>query len=350
MSGQVSLKSIKSNRQSKLLAKEVEHENILRRDMTPGLVKNNESQGSPNPRIFSSISHIPSLFSGSGSSSFIFEIPARMKGKKIHILSNRLEDSINYSLSLPIEYLENELFALCREYYMQFDPTHITLKAFGDLHLLLKLLEIEDYGILNVNFTEILSDYLRCNQNSLNVYKFLKKFILLLNHLATYWSIINVYNYRARFKQELENSNLLDLEAIFTEIINPEVLWLSIIADISPLSQIFTPELLEIAKLLQSVFMDTLKIFIQSNNQGISKTSCIREWLSYKNPALHNKYSFPSPKQVPKPLYQELSFNMFSSLLRKPVSALKKQLESFELVYREFERSLLLVFVTIFGG
>ena len=298
-------------------------------------------------KVFSTVSLIPQLFNNSLSSGLVYEIPVRMRGKKIEDLMGILESSLNRSLQLPIQYLENELFELCSEYFMHLDPSHISLKAFSTLHPLLKLLDVEDYQSTQVNFIEILSEYLRNDQNALKEYDFLKKFIHFINDLCISWDIVNVYNYRARFNQELEYTKFLDLDSMFGRIINPELIWLSIIVDTYPLGEILTNEAKELGRLLQSVFMKTFHVFMRCNKEALKKSNSIREWLSYKNPVLNKKFAFPHPMKVPKPLYQELSINMFTKVTNRPVIALKQQLESLELAYREFERSLLLNFITI---
>ena len=298
-------------------------------------------------KIFSTVNFIPQLFSNSGSSGLIYEIPARMRGKRIGELMDLLENSLNSSVQLPIEYLENELFELCSEYYMHLDPSYISLKAFSTLHPMLKLLDVEDYHTSYVNFTEILGEYLRGDQNALKEYHFMKKFILFINDLCVHWDIANVYNYRARFKQELEYTKFLDLDSIVGRIINPEMIWLSIIVDVYPLQEVLTNEVKELGKLLQSVFMKTFHIFMRCNKEALRKSSSIREWLSYKNPVLNKEYSFPPGKKMPKPLYQELKITMFTRVTNRQAIGLKQQLESLELAYREFERSLLLNFIAI---
>ena len=303
---------------------------------------------SDNVQILSTVKYIPRLYSSSGSSSLLYDIPTRLKGKKIADLILMLETSMNESLSLPIEYLENTLFDLCYEYNTFLDSSKFTSEILETIHPLVKLLYVDDYSKNFPNFVGALNDRLNSNTNTLQEYKFLKKFIQFLNDLAMSWDIISIYNYRTRFKQELEYARFIDLDSIFKAVINPEILWLSLVVDKPPLSEVLTEEVKELGALLSSLFLNTLYLFMKCNEASVNQIDSIRNWLSYKNPNLHKQFAFPLPKKGPKPEYQQLTVNMFSKFFHRPVVILKEQLEEFEAAYREFERSLLFSFVSIF--
>ena len=299
-------------------------------------------------KILSTVRQIPNLYSSSGSSSLLYDIPLRLKGKKIADLVLVLEASMNESLNLPIEYLENNLFELCYEYNIFLNSSNFTTKVLEMIHPLVRLLYVDDYSKNHPNHINALSEILNSNKNALQEYKFLKKFIQFLSDLAVSWDIISIYNYRMRFKQELEYARFIDLDSIFKAVINPEILWFSLIVNKLPLSEVLSEEVKDLGALLNSQFLKTFYLFMNCNAVSVLKAESIRSWLSYKNPNLHKTFCFPSPKKVPKPEYQQLTMSMFSKFLKRPVVILKEQLEEFEIAYREFERSLLFSFVSIF--
>lgn len=291
------------------------------------------------PRLSKISSFIPKNQSSDSANSHALLLPPSMKGKRIEELKTVLEDSINDSLGLPISYLEGALFDLCYEYHILLDPSNFGIGVFATMHPVVKLLEVND--INNANWADLLERYVKINPNAFKQYNFFKKFILFLNDLATVWDIVNVYHYRSRFIQELEYASFLDLDSIFKAIINPEVIWLSFMANSYPLDQFLSQKAKDLAALLQMTFLNTFYEFINSNKTFVEKTSSIRPWLSYCNPALHETFSFPEPKKTLKPEYQDLSFNLFSRFLRKKSLLLKAQLEELELAYRTFESLLL---------
>ena len=305
---------------------------------------------SVNNKIISTVNSIPRLYSGSGTSGMLYEIPARLRGKKISDLMETLEASMNDSVKLPIVYLENELFELARDFYTRLDYSKLTLEVLENIHPLIKLLDLEDYSTSQAKFADILSEYLNRNQNAFQEYQFLKRFIRFLNDLAISWNIVNVYSYRAMFKLELEYAKFLDIEAIFKSIINPEIIWLSLMVSSYPLSEVLTDEIKELANLVFSEFMKTLRVFMSCNKANLVRNSSIREWLSYRNPILHAEFSFPKRLKVPRPEYQELTVTLFTKIFRNTNSDLQDQLQSFELAYREFERSFILGVISFFKG
>ena len=298
----------------------------------------NPTPTSGNPGV-STLSLNPRNGSYSGVLPYISRIPEKMKGNLIADLSERLENNINSSLLFPIEYLESTLFDLCKRYYSTIDPNRPILGVLASLHPIQTLLEIDDINISKWN--DLLEKYLLYNPNSIEELEFIKSFIQFINDLSIVWDISNVYHYRHRFSYELEDVKLINIEALFTAIINPEIIWLSTTVNNYPLQEILNDEIKTLAIMLQSKFIALFSSFMRSNMENLAMTDSIQPWLSYINPELHKKYCFARPEKDPKPAYQHLS-NSFSLKFwqKKPIS-LKQDLEDFEFLYRQFEASLL---------
>ena len=65
--------------------------------------------------------------------SIVREIPSHLQGKKIGILTKKLENRINHSASLPIEYLESKLFDISHTYFISLNsPKYIISTFFYD--------------------------------------------------------------------------------------------------------------------------------------------------------------------------------------------------------------------------
>lgn len=110
----------------------------------------------------------------SGMSNAFYNIPASHRGKRIEKYTKRLEDSINHSLIFPVEYLESQLFDLCRSYYYKFPDLKDNLSLIATLHPLLKLIEKEN--INSEKWKDMLVKYLSYNSNGITEYNFIQKF------------------------------------------------------------------------------------------------------------------------------------------------------------------------------
>ena len=294
-------------------------------------------------RLFSTLGMVPQMHS-SGTSSLLRDIPGNLKGKKLKELACLLEISINDSISLPLAYLESTLFDLCYEYYHKQYSSSLR-EVLTIMHPVDKLLLTDDVNY--EKWAQLLEKYLEYNIQGREEYAFLCKFIEFLNDMCLVWDISNIYNYSSRFNKELERFWFLNLDSIYKGIINTEIIWLSIVVSVYPLGHVLNDEIKYYGELLQEMFKDTLHEFMSSNQNYVNQQDSIKPWLSFKDPSLHLAFSFPRPMKTPKPKYQELSINLFSSFLRKNSAKLKKQLEEFEIAYRMFENSLLLSFISI---
>lgn len=291
-------------------------------------------------RIFSSIPYLSHSQLNSASGNHHQEIPDYFKGKILSDLVAGLEKHVNDSLSLPIEYLESNLYELCVEYHHKLNPSRIKISVVTTIHPITKLMK-EDH-INSSKWSFLLEKYILHNEYGFMEYKFLKKFVNFLNDLCLVWDIANLYNYRHRLDQDLEYITILDLDSIFSGIINIEIIWLSLILHTYPLQEIMNSEIKSIAVLLQAALMEILYLFMKSNKKNVKKFDSIKPWLSYKNINLYNVYSFPPPEKNPKPNYQELAIGLFNSYLNPTIIELKKKLEEFEFLYRTFEQNIIL--------
>lgn len=275
--------------------------------------------------------------SGSGQTHFDFQ--KSKEGKKIKKLRNQLEDIINETLYFPIEMLENTLYELTQEYFKEGNWRKPILSTFATMYPIQKLIEKDD--INSDKWSILLEKYIDFNPNAFLEMKFFKKFIQFINDLCIIWDITNIYNYRSRFNPLLEMADFLDLDGFFSNIISNEVIWLSIISNSYPMSEVLDDNIKRLALLLQNQINDLFDKFINANKPHISKCENIQPWLSYKNPKLVTEFSFLPPNKDLKPDYQHLKYSWTNAVLRKKIYNLRKELESFEYCYRTFESAFI---------
>ena len=260
-------------------------------------------------------------------------------GKRIRELREQLENIINDSLSLPIEYLESTLYDLAYEYYRERNWPKPVICTFVSMHPILKL--ISEESLNSDKWANILDEYITYNPNAFKEMKFFKKFLQFINDLSISWDLCSIYNYRQRFSKELEYAMFIDINELFTGYFSAEVIWISIISNSYPLNEIFDQELKQLALLLQSQFDELFRLLIESNKPNIYKCDTIQPWLSSQNPQLFKEFCFLPPDNKRKPDYQKLRVGFGNSILRRKTHRLKKNLESFEFCYRTFESSLI---------
>ncbi|OMJ85974.1 hypothetical protein SteCoe_12608 [Stentor coeruleus] len=271
------------------------------------------------------------------------EIPSHLQGKKISILTKKLENRINYSASLPIEYLESKLFDLSRTYFISLSASNCILSTFFQMHPLLKILEQDT--VYSEKSKQLLIQHLSLNLLAIKEYRFIKSFIHFLNDLIIVWGLSNIYNYRFRFDRRLELLYFLNIDDIFEDIISCEVIWLSYAVGISPLSKVVSRNLKIRGEMVQNALKKVFYGFMKCNEEYVKECESIEPWLSYKNPSLAREFNFPTSSKVNMPNYQKLHESFWNVLFSKKCSNLKVYLKNFEKTYRDFEEALLVSFI-----
>ena len=267
------------------------------------------------------------------------EVPEHFKGALIKELLPLLEESLNNSLDLPSGYLESKFFDMSRSFYEDLGGV-VNYDTIKYLHPLLKLLEHDSHT--PTNYTHYFESYLTLNPMAIKDYSFIRRSLRLLNDLAISWDIINLYNYRNRFENFIEEITIFDIKELFTHVFSLEIIWMSYAVRGFPLEKVMDREVKELAVLVEAQFQRCLEALMECNKENIEKSSSIEPWLSYLNPALHSKHAFARPKKV-KVQYQRFRISYFKGLCCKAEGnaiRLREILSDFELVYREFEAKL----------
>lgn len=285
-----------------------------------------------NRRRFSSLDVLKKSHQ-SGMSNGIYDIPERHRGKKIVKYSRKLEESINLALSYPVEYLESQLFDMCRSHFYAYNGLIEKFSLIATVHPLLKLLEKEN--INSEKWKEMLVRYLVHNSDAIKQYNFIKRFVSFLNDLALHWNLINLYDYRILFEKNLEYLEFLDFRELFKGIISLEAIWLSFSLSSYPMCSFANEYLKKLSILLQFSLKKVYKAFMDSNRDVVTRFESIQTYLASKNPILVKEYDFPKPRKSPKPEYQALRIGFWNALFGK-YDGLKEVLTEFEVIYREF--------------
>lgn len=240
--------------------------------------------------------------------SIVREIPSHLQGKKIGILTKKLENRINHSASLPIEYLESKLFDISHTYFISLNSPKYIISTFFQTHPLLKLSEQDT--IYSEKSKQLLIQHISENLLALKEYRFIKSFIQFLNDLIIVWGLANVYNYRFRFDKRLELLYFLNIDEIFEDIISCEMIWLSYAVGISPLSKIVSKDVKIKGEMVQNALKNVFYVFMRCNEEFVKECESIEPWLAYKNPVMAREFNFPAPSKVAMPKYQNL-MNLF---------------------------------------
>lgn len=302
------------------------------------------SKYAPRPRLYSSLEKMPRIRSTSETASILVDIPENMKGAKIRELTELLEESLNESLSAPIEYYESKLFDLCRTFYKKLDPSTFSLTSFCKLYPLLKIIELESQN--RIKWTDEMNKILLQNSDAMREYNFVNKFIGFINDIAIKWGIIEYYNYRFRFDQRLEYLKFLDLNAVFKKIINPEIIWLSFNTELYPLSVILTENIKQAAENVRTSFKNIISVFLKSNRLNIESQESIQGYLARKNQTLITDFNFVRSENKLIPSYQKLSHGFCLLFCKdKSIYQLNSAVKEFEKAYRIFESGFMISLV-----
>ncbi|OMJ75617.1 hypothetical protein SteCoe_25207 [Stentor coeruleus] len=267
------------------------------------------------------------------------DIPSHLQGKRITGLTYKLEESMNFASSLPIEYLESKLFDLSRSYFLSLNSSNLITKNFIEMHPLLKLIE-EDSAFFD-NARQLMTQNLSINKSAIKEYNFIKLFIKFINDLILVWGVSNLYNYRFRFSHRLELIYFINLDDIFSDLVTCEMIWLSYAVKVPPLSYIVSGKVIKKGEILLKTFEQIVDLFMKSNENYVQSYESIESWLSYKNPILNRNFNFAMPSKVVKPRYQRLQDSFCDVFCRKKQSNLKFHIKSFENAYRNFEEAIL---------
>ena len=268
-------------------------------------------------------------------------IPQNASKKQLQDLTNSLEQRINESIDQPIEVLEDKLFYLCYIYYVELGGIPPVSEIVELFHL---INVIQEENTKSQVMSNALIELRKSSEDYLKSYEFLCNFMKLVNDLALIYGVINLYDYRYRFKPRIETIKFLNLQGVFSDIINMEILWLSFAALNPPLVHVFSQEVKDLAKLLQDEFYKILSVFMESNKNNLQSKESIQSWLASKNLRLVEEYGFHVETSRDKPAYQSLAQKVCSCFRFRigfRAAELKQQLFEFEKIYQSFEAAIL---------
>ena len=268
-------------------------------------------------------------------------IPQNASKKQLQDLTSLLEQRINESIDQPIEVLEDKLFYLCYIYYIDLEGIPPSSQIIELFHL---VNVIQEENTKSQVMSNALIELGKTCEDYLKIYEFLCNFVKLANDLALIYGVINLYDYRYRFKPKIETIKFLNLQGIFSDIINIEIMWLSFAALNPPLTHVFSQEIKDLAKLLQEEFYNMLSLFMESNKNNLQNKESIQSWLASKNLRLVEEYGFHVENSRDKPAYQTLAQKVcrcFRFRTGFRAAELKQQLFEFERIYRNFEAAIL---------
>jgi hypothetical protein len=261
-------------------------------------------------------------------------------------LLERIESYINNIYSYPIEYFESELFDLCRFYNIHHPNLSKNLTVLSIMNPMMKL--IEKPSLSRIVVQTIFSDYIESHPTCISEHNFLSRFINFLDGLAMNWDLIQINKYMHRFDPNIADLRFLNLKRIFSGFINAETIWLGFAAVNSPLTEILSERTKNLGILVLRGFRNVLERFMECNQENIATCESIQPYLTRRNKRLCKDFNFAKPNfQMDKPDYQSLKIRFKDLIWKSNGPTLRRVLKEFEIVYREFEASILKEFLML---
>lgn len=267
-------------------------------------------------------------------------------------LKHTLKSKISEISSSPIEYEEIKLYSLTRFFYTYLGGIKFDIDVIGKLHHLICLQKIK-YTLSSIELTNLnnqMNELTSQDSYIFQKYKLLSKMLDLCGRLVVKWGIFHSKNYEFRYSGRGLNVKLLDLEKISNSILSIDTFWFAFGVFENPLSHLSEPFLLEAAKLLRHSASELFFNMLSLNNPNPNYK--IKEYTAYES----LKYKRFNSEVIPEIntedfKHQSLRFNkgFFSKCFRSDsvLEQIHEKLAEFELVFREFEKELI---ITLLGS
>ncbi|CAG9330925.1 unnamed protein product [Blepharisma stoltei] len=274
-------------------------------------------------------------------------------------ITEAIETKIQEIKNTPLDYYEIVLYELCKKFNLELSSSCLSSKSISKIHHVYRLKSMEDElsisqrNSLNANLEAILDSHPR----TYNEYILFAETLKFISAMAIKWGIVSIDNYAYRVTGRGLNVKLLDLKEINNDIFTMETLWLALMVYREPLSKIADDQVNQYAMLLNDTICKLVNEFLSLNrNCDFEAVKSIAGLVASKNPEV-TKYTGVEPDYNSTLVeYQRLKLKrgVWSLCLSKNdvnlIKSIKELLTDFEIVYRQFERSLMTNLLMAFHG
>jgi hypothetical protein len=267
-------------------------------------------------------------------------------------LKQILKSTIRIIKSSPIEYEEIKLYKLTQAYHTFLGGLSFDISFFGKIHHLISLQKLKytmtesEISLLSEQMNDLSSE----DSYIFQKYKLISKVLNLCGRLLVKWNIFKSQNYEFRYSGRSLNVRLLDLEKISSTALSLDTFWFSFSIFDKPICDLAEPSVLEMAKIVRHAASDLFFFLLGLNvpNQNYK----IKEVVAYNS----EKYKKFNDEIVPQVnigalKHQGLGYKkgIFTRCFSRDtvLDQLYEKLCDFELVFRNFEKELI---ITLLGA